>query len=59
MFVCEKCGHVFIRERSSKFTRNYHNYRCGGCGGELRFDAEHSNYQILISNPRYSYVENR
>ena len=60
VFVCEKCGHVFIRERSSKFTRNYHNYRCGGCGGELRFDAEHSNYQILTAfNPKYSYVESK
>ena len=59
VFVCEKCGHVFIRERASKFTRNYHYYRCGGCGGELRFDAEHSNCQILTANPKYSYVENR
>lgn len=59
VFVCEKCGHVFIRERASKFTRNYHNYRCGGCGGELRFDAEHSNYQILTANPRYSYMESK
>lgn len=59
VFVCEDCGQVFIRERSSRFTKNYHEYRCGKCGGELRFDAEKSNYQILTSNPRYSYVENR
>lgn len=59
VFVCENCGQTFIRERASKFTKNYHAYRCGKCGGELRFDAEHSNYQILTSNPRYSYVENR
>ena len=59
VFVCEDCGQTFIRERASKFTKNYHAYRCGKCGGELRFDAEKSNYQILTSNPRYSYVENR
>lgn len=59
VFVCEDCGQVFIRERASKFTRNYHNYRCGKCGGELRFDSKNSNYQILTANPRYSYVENR
>ena len=59
VFVCEDCGQIFIRERSSRFTKNYHEYRCGKCGGELRFDAEHSNYQILTANPRYSYVENR
>lgn len=58
VFYCEDCGQVFIRERSSKFTRNYHAYRCGKCGGELRFDAEKSNYQILTASPRYSYVEN-
>ena len=59
VFYCEDCGQTFIRERSSKFTKNYHAYRCGKCGGEIRFDAEKSNYQILTSNPRYSYVENR
>ena len=59
VFVCEDCGQIFIRERASKFTKNYHNYRCGKCHGELRFDAENSNYQILTSNPRFSYVENR
>ena len=59
VFVCEDCGQVIIRERSSRFTKNYHAYRCGKCGGELRFDAEKSNYQILTTNPRYSYVENR
>ena len=59
MFYCEDCGQTFIRERSSRFTKNYHEYRCGKCGGEIRFDAEHSNYQILTANPKYSYVENR
>lgn len=59
VFVCEDCGQVFIRERASKFTRNYHNYSCGKCGGNLRFDSKNSNYQILTANPRYSYVENR
>lgn len=59
VFYCEDCGQIFIRERSSKFTKNHHAYRCGKCGGEIRFDAEKSNYQILTSNPRYSYVENR
>ena len=59
VFVCEDCGQVYIRERASKFTRNYHNYRCGKCGGNLRFDSKNSNYQILTANPRYSYVENR
>lgn len=59
VFVCEDCGQVIIRERASKFTRNYHNYRCGKCGGNLRFDSKNSNYQILTVNPRYSYVENR
>ena len=59
VFVCEGCGQVIVRERASKFTKNYHNYRCGKCGSDLRFDAEHSNYQILTVHPRYSYVENR
>lgn len=59
VFYCEDCGQTFIRERSSKFTKNYHAYRCGKCGGGIRFDAEKSNYQILTANPRYSYVENR
>lgn len=59
VFVCEDCGQTFIRERSSRFTKNYHEYRCGKCGGKIRFDAEHSNYQILTANPKYSYVENR
>ena len=59
VFYCEDCGQVIIRERASKFTKNYHAYRCGKCGGGIRFDAEHSNYQILTVNPRYSYVENR
>ena len=59
VFVCEDCGQVIVRERASKFTKNHHAYRCGKCGGNFRFDAEHSNYQILTANPRYSYVENR
>ena len=59
VFYCEDCGQVFIRERSSKFTRNYHAYRCGKCGGELRFDAKNSNYQILTANPKYTYIESR
>lgn len=59
VFYCEDCGQVIVRERASKFTKNYHAYRCGKCGGEIRFDAEKSNYQILTVNPRYSYVENR
>ena len=59
VFVCEDCGQVIIRERASKFTRNYHAYRCGKCGGELRFDESKSNYQILTTKPKYSYVENR
>lgn len=59
VFVCEDCGQVIVRERASKFTRNYHNYRCGKCGGNLRFDSKNSNYQILTANPRYSYVESR
>ena len=59
VFVCEDCGQVIVRERASKFTKNYHAYRCGKCGGELKFDAEKSNYQILTSTPKYSYVENR
>ena len=59
VFVCEDCGQTFIRERSSKFTKNYHAYRCGKCGGEIRFDAENSNYQILTANPKYSYMESR
>lgn len=59
VFVCKDCGQVIVRERASKFTKNYHAYRCGKCGGDFRFDAENSNYQILTSNPRYSYVENR
>ena len=59
VFYCEDCGQVIIRERASKFTRNYHNYRCGKCGGNLRFDSKNSNYQILTVNPRYSYVENK
>ena len=59
VFVCEDCGQVIIRERASKFTRNYHAYRCGKCGGELRFDESKSNYQILTARPKYSYVENR
>lgn len=58
VFVCEDCGQVIIRERASRFTKNYHAYRCGKCGGEFRFDAEKSNYQILTSRPKYSYVEN-
>ena len=59
VFVCEDCGQVIIRERASKFTKNYHAYRCGECGGEFRFDAEKSNYRILTASPKYSYVENR
>ena len=59
VFVCEGCGQVIIRERASKFTKNYHNYRCGKCGSDLRFDAEKSNCQILTSKPRYSYMESR
>ena len=59
VFVCEDCGQVIIRERASKFTKNHHAYRCGKCGGNFRFDAENSNYQILTSKPRYSYMESR
>lgn len=59
VFVCEDCGQVIIRERASKFTKNYHAYRCGECGGEFRFDAEKSNYRILTASPKYSYVESR
>ena len=59
VFVCEDCGQVIIRERASKFTKNYHAYRCGKCGGELRFDASKSNYRILTASPKYSYVESR
>ncbi len=59
VFVCEDCGQVIVRERASKFTKNYHAYRCGKCGGELRFDASKSNYRILTASPKYSYVENR
>ena len=59
VFVCEDCGQVIIRERASKFTKNYHAYRCGECGGEFKFDAGKSNYQLLTASPKYSYVENR
>ena len=59
VFVCEDCGQVIVRERASNFTKNYHEYRCGKCGGEFKFDAEKSNYQILTARPKYSYVENR
>lgn len=59
VFVCEDCGQVIVRERASNFTKNYHAYRCGKCGGDFRFDSEHSNYQILTANPKFSYVENR
>ncbi len=59
VFVCEDCGQVIVRERASKFTKNYHAYRCGECGGKFRFDASKSNYQILTASPKYSYVENR
>ena len=57
VFVCEDCGQVIVRERASKFTKNYHAYRCGECGGEFRFDAEKSNYRILTASPKYSYVK--
>ena len=59
VFVCEDCGQVIVRERASNFTKNYHEYRCGKCGGKFEFDAEKSNYQILTARPKYSYVENR
>ena len=59
VFVCEDCGQVIIRERASKFTKNYHAYRCGKCGGKFKFDADKSNYQLLTASPKYSYVENR
>ena len=59
VFVCEDCGQVIVRERASRFTKNYHAYRCGKCGGEIKFNAEKSNYQILTVNPRYSYVESK
>ena len=59
VFVCEDCGQVIVRERASKFTKNYHDYRCGKCGGEFKFDAGGSNYQLLTASPKYSYVENR
>lgn len=32
--VCNKCGHVFIRYRDSKFTRMPGNFLCG-CGGTI------------------------
>lgn len=57
VFVCEDCGQVIIRERASNFTKNHHAYRCGKCGGSFRFDAENSNYQILTSKPKFSYIE--
>ena len=59
VFVCEDCGQVIVRERASKFTKNYHAYRCGKCDGKFKFDAEKSNYQLLTTSPKYSYIENR
>lgn len=32
-FKCTKCGAIVERQRASKFTKNYKNYRCAKCGG--------------------------
>lgn len=35
--VCKKCGNETRYNRMSKTVRDYKNYRCGACGGELSF----------------------
>lgn len=56
VFVCEDCGQVIRRDRMSKFVKNYHHYRCGKCGGHLRFDSENSKMELWTANPRLKAV---
>lgn len=35
-FVCNGCGQVVDRERESRFTKNYTEYRCGMCGSDFK-----------------------
>ena len=35
-FVCKHCGQVIKRYRESDFTKRYHQYTCGNCGGHFR-----------------------
>ena len=56
VFVCEDCGQVIRRSRMSKFVKNYDLYRCGKCGGRLKYDHENSKYEVWTSRPRYQAV---
>lgn len=38
-FKCETCGKVVKRQKKSKFTENYRNYRCSACGGKFEKTA--------------------
>lgn len=35
VFRCSGCGIQILRYRASEFTRNYHRYACGKCGGRF------------------------
>ena len=52
VFVCEKCGQVIRRQRMSKFVQHYHDYTCGICGGNFKFDNAKSACQILTARTR-------
>lgn len=56
VFVCKDCGQVIRRSRMSKFVKNYDLYRCGKCGGRLKYDHENSKYEVWTSRPRYQAV---
>ena len=35
MFVCETCGQEIKRQKESKFTKRYKDYKCGRCHGNF------------------------
>lgn len=35
IFHCKKCGSLITRYKASQFVKNYSQYRCGKCGGEI------------------------
>ncbi len=37
-FTCCRCGKSILRQRESKFTKNWQRYHCGICGGSFKKD---------------------
>lgn len=57
VFVCEDCGQVIRRSKMSKFVKHHHLYRCGKCGGKLKFDSKNSNMELWGVNPSLRVAE--